>query len=317
MKKFWLVDSIFSDLYEYTRSRVIVPAEEVKEFVNATFLEEITGHSATTSDEINSFVEELADRHNQEKPRDTYRWLQELGYDMEHLKNYVNATDMVVYDTINGDFGNLMDYPTEMTYEYFDIGCNSQYIVVSDCAELVTVSDQYVNLDEWDGDNFSTIGRFMHQRVYRVYERGELADGTYLIYHWTNWQGDLPIGFLLSELELRKYLKQIKRNPDEYMPHILALPLMTPEEAVELINSLYAMQKQRGLNDIEKRRRAEAWNVLEDSSICYEAYLNCCFLGRGEDEEAAFAAAQEACKEDLDKEDLDFLLILKEEGVAE
>lgn len=113
-------------------------------------------------------------------------------------------------------------------YEYFD-GSNLKEIIndseYSLPATELTVTKDYVSLDEWDGHNLTTGGVGEHQEIHKVIEiDGETPDEPlYLINKWSQWQGEIPSGEVVDEYVLKEHLERLERDADEYIKEIKKL----------------------------------------------------------------------------------------------
>jgi len=107
----------------------------------------------------------------------------------------------------------------EKIYRYWD-GSNWKTVLCYNETEIV-ISDDYVNLDEWDGRNFVTGGVGRHEKVYKVYEvDGEKVDDKFMVLFSSQWQGDHDLAELMDIDELKQHLVEINRDVDEYIPQV-------------------------------------------------------------------------------------------------
>lgn len=114
----------------------------------------------------------------------------------------------------------LTDLPYVDVYEFWD-GRNQETMVL-DILYDVTISDNCVCLDEWDGSNHYTVEKFHHQYVYKVLElNGETCDDVYVVEYRSQWQGNHPTAdIFFSKEELVAHLEDVNRDPREYIPKI-------------------------------------------------------------------------------------------------
>lgn len=107
-------------------------------------------------------------------------------------------------------------------YEYFN-GSNLERIVNEPEYQLPTtelvVTDDFVSLDEWDGNDLTTLGVGNHQQVHRIIELdGGIEDEPlYLINKWSQWQGDVPTGEVVDVDGLKQHLEKLGRDVEEYI----------------------------------------------------------------------------------------------------
>lgn len=146
------------------------------------------------------------------------------GATVEHADLFVEPEEVVAFHTEEQTFWNLADSYTTDIYRWWD-GSNwrtefyGEHVAETLC---VTISDDYVNLDEWDGRNRVTGGMGHHTRVYRVIELdGEKPEEpTFLINYWSQWQGDHETAEIVALDELPAKLRELNRNPQEYIAEI-------------------------------------------------------------------------------------------------
>lgn len=184
------------------------------------------GHQARTAEEIDDLAEKLTTKYREGSPADLGSWLDEMGYNYQRLRGYIDPGDLLVFDGVDRSFQNLDYYPTAMVYEYLDSQSNRQYFVIQNqegnlFADRIVVSEGFVNLDEWDGSNWQTGGVGLHQQVHRVI--GQDIEDAFLVYRWSQWQGANPDGLLLTKDELIEHLEGLGRDVDEYLPKIESL----------------------------------------------------------------------------------------------
>ena len=61
-------------------------------------------------------------------------------------------------------------------------------------------TDNYEELDTWNGSNYKFRSNFCHGRLYPVIELdGEPVTGKYLFVQWTDYQGNIPTGEIIDE----------------------------------------------------------------------------------------------------------------------
>lgn len=188
--------------------------------------------------EIDDLIDELDDllivRWNEEliyipsfvRDEDIENILNTLGYDVSVsiADEYENLRENVaVFFVENREMSEpslLTDLPHVDVYEFWD-GRNQETIIL-DIFYNVTISDNYVCLDEWDGSDHYTGEKFHHQYVYKVLElNGETYDDVYVLEYRSQWQGTHPTAdIFFSKEELAVYLEDINRDPSEYIPKI-------------------------------------------------------------------------------------------------
>ena len=143
------------------------------------------------------------------------------GAAAEYCDKYSEKKDQLIYDVTNQVFANLMDFEDLKIYRYHD-GSNWQTIEFLDhmSETKIEVTEDYVDLDEWDGRNHVTGGIGNHERIHKVITLdGKPSLNTFLVHCWSQWQGSHVTGELLSSPEaVEEYIENLgDRNINEYM----------------------------------------------------------------------------------------------------
>ena len=134
------------------------------------------------------------------------------NYENKNEGFLINPED--VEEVCNEDF-----LDEKRIYRYWD-GRNWKTILCDNETGIV-ISDDYVNLDEWDGRNFLTGGVGLHERIYKIYEvDGEKVDDKFMVLFSSQWQGDHNLAAVMDIDELKQHLEELNRNLDEYIPQI-------------------------------------------------------------------------------------------------
>jgi hypothetical protein len=105
------------------------------------------------------------------------------------------------------------DCETESVYLFWD-GSNWEEIWLSrHTTEIVYDDDNGENLDQWNGSNWSYNKKFSHGRIYPVVSVDGEAPGaaTYLLYTWSQYQGDIPRGRLLTDADRQEILDGLRK----------------------------------------------------------------------------------------------------------
>ncbi|PEK34098.1 hypothetical protein [Bacillus pseudomycoides] len=158
---------------------------------------------------------------------DIQTFLVSIGFADAEVKwcdEYPDIEEQLVYDSYNRMFSNLTYCDELKIYRYHD-GSNWQVVELrEDMSETVLeVTEDYVNLDEWDGRNHTTGGIGEHQYIFKVIiEDGEEAEDTFLLKSWSQWQGSHPTGQLFDSIEaVKDHIEELgDRNIEEYMYEI-------------------------------------------------------------------------------------------------
>jgi len=205
--------------YMLKEEGTLIPYDGVEEVVCAFaqwwYLIDNTGK---TAEELNNLLagQQLEDEVEIED------WLNE--HDIEHdevrrVGDYLYRSDAataVIYDAQEHEFFEFADLvETQLGWQYWD-GSNRQNLVFDEAdTQLVTIDDDMeISLDEWDGSNWrsSLSGkRFEHDLLYPVLEVDGVSvkEETWLLYSYTQWQGDIPVGRLLSAQEVEELIEQV------------------------------------------------------------------------------------------------------------
>lgn len=152
----------------------------------------------------------------------------------EHLQNaYAEYPDdyeypddcAIVYDFAEDEFSAFADWAEGAVdaITYLDSGSNWKTLEL-DAVTYVTVGDTSVDLDEYDGSNWYTGGKFEHQNVYKVYQLdGKKATNIYLVVTGSDYQGVLDTGEIMTEGELIEHLQELDRDVKKYIKEVQAL----------------------------------------------------------------------------------------------
>lgn len=134
--------------------------------------------------------------------------------------------DIIVFDKYNKAFYELTDeyFDIAKIYEYHD-GSNSKRLVYDPNFNIgyeteLTVTEGYVDLDEWDGRNFSTNGVGYHQYVKPILNKDGSVVHEYLVVEWSQWQGELTTVDIMNRYELKEHLEELGRDVNKYMKEI-------------------------------------------------------------------------------------------------
>ena len=168
--------------------------------------------------------EEKDEDFDAQSTEDIESFLHSLGFEhaeVNYCEKYPERKDQLVYDLYNNVFTNLSYCDELKIYRYHD-GSNWQTIELLDhmTETVLEVTDDYVNLDEWDGRNHTTGGIGEHQYIYKVITVDEKeVEDTYLLNSWSQWQGSHETGQLLYSMEtVKDHIDELgERNLEEYM----------------------------------------------------------------------------------------------------
>jgi len=120
----------------------------------------------------------------------------ELADDSETLK------DIWAFSCGVKEIFNLLDCEVQKVYKYWD-GSNWKEIWFDDAVmteyEIIINNEKTKNLDTWDGSNWSFRSKFNHGLLYPIVKiDGEEADNEFLLEQWTQYQGDIPVGEIIT-----------------------------------------------------------------------------------------------------------------------
>jgi hypothetical protein len=145
---------------------------------------------------------------------------------VEYPNDYENPDDStIVYDFAEDEFSAFADWTEGAidTITYLDSGSNWKTLEL-DAVTYVTVGDTSVDIDEYDGSNWCTGGKFEHQNIYKVYQLdGKETADTYLVVTGSDYQGVLDVGEIMAEDELIEHLRKLGRDVEKYMKEVQAL----------------------------------------------------------------------------------------------
>lgn len=218
MKNFqiWKKDGAFE-------KAILIPCSEIEERANVPYETILIGGvdaEKVDEDELSKKFEIFKEKNGD----DLEEFFLSLGYEVatKWLDAFPKPMNVLAYDQESASFYIPAHAETIPVYGYWD-GSNWREIAADDTFTVTEVecSENKVSLDEWDGSNLSTDGRFSHEYVRKVYKiDGEIVKGMYLLVSYTDWQGSLPEGTILSREELIHHLEDLGRNVEEYMNDI-------------------------------------------------------------------------------------------------
>lgn len=227
MKKVLLVEDI-----GYNNDGLLIDPNEVEEKVYlgdySIIIEGINVHDVD--------VDELTKKLNASKGlteffnnEDIENFLINIGFKnarVGYAKHYyANIEDKLVFDKESNIFYNLADSNRVLVYQWNN-GSELQTIELTDEVTETTlvISDKYVDLDEWDGRNYTTGDLGNHQCIYKVLElNGEKVKSTFLINCWSQWVGSHQYGEIEDLDGLITHLQEINREVGTYLEMLKGL----------------------------------------------------------------------------------------------
>lgn len=132
------------------------------------------------------------------------------GIEYEYLADAETKTDVICYSYDEKTVFNLTDCSFTPVYEYWD-GGNHKQIWLDDAnpPQEIVYSDDYIDLDKFDGSNFYFRTRFNHGRIHRLIERfGEPTENEFVLYEYTQYQEDIPVITFIDEAEKEKLFEE-------------------------------------------------------------------------------------------------------------
>ncbi|MGR6115819.1 hypothetical protein ACTHHL_04405 [Aeribacillus composti] len=153
---------------------------------------------------------------------------EKLGVEVstEYTEYYGDAeSSRLIYDIESKNFYVEKDGHVVEIYRFWD-GGNWRTVELDEVTTDYTIlvdSENYVNLDEWNGHDWVTGSVGRHQRIYRIVELDgeEPSEPTFLLEKWSQWQGEEPKGYIMTLSEVVEHLKELGRDVDEYMKAII------------------------------------------------------------------------------------------------
>lgn len=118
-------------------------------------------------------------------------------------------------------------------YEWWD-GSNYQREVLEpyEVETVVTITEQSVCLDEWDGSNWRTGEIGHHEYVHLVLDLdGKPQKDLFLLVHQSQWQDEHTTAELMDFEELRNHLMELGRDEAKYLYEIGKLVAPEKEKA--------------------------------------------------------------------------------------
>lgn len=206
---------------EYEGWHIVVPAEEI---IRGVFLDGYIFPEVSGDDEDNVVPLLNEKLRTLEEPLTWYEDVEDfvsqiLGRKVEikGVEGYISSESILVW--VDGEFSNLLYWETVWYYEYWD-GSNWRTLESEGGYAVTYDPKEKVSLDTFDGSNWSTGRRFCHHEFYPILELDgkKPEEPFYLLVEWTQYQGSLDAGKILTREELREHILSLgDRDPDEYL----------------------------------------------------------------------------------------------------
>src|SRR5699024_2943826 len=119
--------------------------------------------------------------------------------------------ELIVFDYNDCKFYELNYYEKVKYVDHWN-GNKLERLLLEGTQEIEVTND-YVSLDEHDGNNFYTINKNEHQTIQKVIG----TDDIYLIKKWNDYEGTITTCDLWYYDDLYIYLESIDRDVNEYL----------------------------------------------------------------------------------------------------
>lgn len=249
IKKIILCNKVNSD-----DNAILVNNENIEKMVNLgsqifyIMVDIQTNNIETTIQQLNQYFENYKKR---------YTTLENNGNDKVEIlegiyKNYfqkitfeaapdlIDYSQKILFDADLQEFTDITDYDTVDIYNFWD-GHNWKYIEIENKQEL-TLLDNYISLDRWDGSKFTFTGNWNHGSVYKILEidgDGEQIEDYYLLWEYNQHEGTFETGKIMSFEDLTKYLQvDIYANIRDFDPAGNKIDKYQYKEELEAISNL-------------------------------------------------------------------------------
>lgn len=146
-------------------------------------------------------------------------------YETKESLKIIEEDGDVLFDTYTKEIVKAMDFEYQKRYSWWD-GHNWRYVYADDTEKKISISDDRVCLDEWDGRNWYTAYPYYHEYVYRLINvDGELVDDEFLIIESSQYQESHVTASIYTRSELKLHLEELNRNVKNLMKKIDAIEI--------------------------------------------------------------------------------------------
>lgn len=208
-----------NDCVQLSDGTLIIRGIEVHE----TEIEELIVKLKEYQEDLND-LDEVFDPYSRD---DLQLFLESLGYtpSIDYAENYMIPESVLAFEPYDQIFFNVLDCETNKFYQWLDKHSNwtTKVFDINTMTETkLIISQEYVDLDEWDGRDFKTGTIGLHQRIYKIYNLdGDEVEDQFLLYEWSQWQGDHQTGIILNLEEVKKHIEELgNRDVDNYINEI-------------------------------------------------------------------------------------------------
>lgn len=213
---------------EVIEERAFVPYESDIEYKIVSNNDE----KLPTIKELKKLIEKYGYNTNELSELDIYEFentIKNIGLDVkvDYLEEYPPFdNNILIYNLEENDFYLLNDeYFTKAKvielwngskYDTFAVGDGS----FGEYETNIIISDDYVTLDEWNGNDFNTGGVGKHQYVTPILDKDGESVFEYLVIYDSQWQGEHTTVDIMNREELKNHLESLGRNVEEYLEKI-------------------------------------------------------------------------------------------------
>lgn len=137
------------------------------------------------------------------------------------VEEFPTIENKLAFDCYTQKFFNIADVEPIKIYEWWDGNNFKTFALDENTTETeLIITDDFIDLDEWDGRNFATGRIGNHERLYRILEidgQDVSHENVFLLNRWSQWQGSHETGEIMDLDEVRRYLKEIGRDVEKYL----------------------------------------------------------------------------------------------------
>lgn len=227
MSKTMVIWNMEKDYNTDTEMGMLINPSEIKEVVmfNDAKIAGIQNISINEIDKLNSALKDNKNKIEIYDEDDVRDFLTMLNYDdnikIEILEDYPVCKELVCYDFRNNEFFDLNMCDIEQYYEYWN-GHNWKPVFCENEIEIC-YSDDFVDLDEWNGYNFQTNGLGHHEKVHKIIStdfvicNDEYDEDHYMILYESQHCESYDMAEIVNKDALVKHLEDLGRDVEKYI----------------------------------------------------------------------------------------------------
>lgn len=172
-------------------------------------------------DELNNLLKES--ELELEYDFDLEEFLFERNISFEKISSvpvYPEKKQQLAFDYKEQLFFNIEDCETVKVYEWWDGSNFKTEVLEGEATEtIVEITNKFVDLDEWDGQNWTTGGTGLHQYLYKIIAIDDEPVDTphFLLEYSSQWQGSHHYAEILTLDEVKDHLEALGRDVEEYL----------------------------------------------------------------------------------------------------